>query len=116
MAKNDAYKCTLLSAATRAIVVDYWQRRRKVRRLIRRKNEEQERRKREEIEMFGSKNDAQKFFKEVKRLTEGFKPGASSCRDERGNLVTDAQGVLRLCKDHFSTLLLGDGDINSATK
>ena len=50
------------------------------------------------------------------RLTEGFKRGATSCRDERGNLVTDAQGVLRLWRHHFSTLLRGECDINSATK
>ena len=36
--------------------------------------------------MYRSRNDAQKC------LTECFKLGASSCRDERGNLLTDAQG------------------------
>ena len=30
---------------------------------------------REEIEMYRCRNDAQKIFKNVKRLTEGFKPG-----------------------------------------
>ena len=64
-------------------------------RLIRRKKREQKRREREEIEMYSSRNDAQKFFKNVKRLMEGFKPRASHCRDERGNLVTNAQGMLR---------------------
>ena len=44
-----------------------------------------------------SRHAGQKFFKNVKRLTEGFKPGASSCRDDRSNLVTDAQGV-RFCE------------------
>ena len=63
--KSVAYKRTLQSAATR-----------------------------EEIEMYKSRNDAQKVFKNVNRLTEGFKPAASSCRDERGNLVTDAHGVI----------------------
>ena len=66
--------------------------------------------------MYRSMNDAKKFFKNIKRLTEGFKPGASSGRDERGNLVTDAQGMLRLWRYYFSTLLRGDGDINSATR
>ena len=96
MAKNDAYKSTLQSAATLAIVEDYRQRRKEERRLIRRKKREQERREREEIDMHRSRNDAQKFFKNLKRLMEGFKPGASTCRNERGNLVTDAPGVLRL--------------------
>ena len=59
------------------------------------------------------------FFKNVKRLTVGFKPKVSSCRNERANLLTDAQGVLRLWRHHFSffiTLLRGDGDINAATR
>ena len=64
---------------TCAIVVDYRQRRRDGRSLIRRKTREQERREREEIEMYRSINDFQKFFKNI----EGFKPGA-------GNLLTDA--------------------------
>ena len=57
-AKNDAYKHTLQSAATRAIFEDYRQKRREERLLIRRKNREQERREREEIEMYRSRNDA----------------------------------------------------------
>ena len=67
--KNDTYKRMLQSAATRAIVEDYRQRRREDRRLIRRKKREQERRVHEEIEMYRSRNDAQKFFENVKRLT-----------------------------------------------
>ena len=59
-AKNDIYKRTLQSAAMRAIVEDYRQKRREERRLIRRKKREQERREREEIEMYRSRNDAQK--------------------------------------------------------
>ena len=49
-AKNAAYKRTLQSAATRAIVEDYRERRKDERRLFRRKKREQERREREEIE------------------------------------------------------------------
>ena len=67
------------SAAARAIVEVYRQKRREERRLIRRKNRQQEMREREEIEMFRIRNDAQKFFKKVKRLTKGFKLGASPC-------------------------------------
>ena len=62
-AKNDAYKRTLQSATTRAIVADYRQKRREERRLIRCKKREQERREREEIEMYRSRNDAKKFLK-----------------------------------------------------
>ena len=86
------------------------------RRLIKRKNRKQERREREEIEMCRSRNDAQRFCKNVKGLTEGFKPGAFSCRDARGSLVTDAQEVQRLWRYHFSSLLWGDGDVNFVTR
>ena len=65
--------------------------------------------------MYRSRNDAKKCLRNFKRRTEGFKPGASSCRYEM-LLVTDAQGVLRLWRHHFSTLLRGEGDINAATR
>ena len=42
-----------------------------------------------------------KYAQNVKRLTEGFKLGALSCEDERGNLVTDAQRTLRLWRHHI---------------
>ena len=47
------------------------------------------------------------IFQNLKRLTEGFKPGASSCGDDRGNLLRDAQRMLRLWRHHFFTLLRG---------
>ena len=61
-----------------AIVEDYRQKKREERRLIRHTKRQQERLEREENEMYRSWNDAQKFFKNIKRLTEVFKPGASS--------------------------------------
>ncbi|XP_062137632.1 uncharacterized protein LOC133846936 [Drosophila sulfurigaster albostrigata] len=50
----------------------------------------------------------------VKRLTQGFKTGASNCRDENGNLVTDTQCTLRLWRAHFSKLLAEDDGTNPA--
>ncbi|XP_060665808.1 uncharacterized protein LOC132798106, partial [Drosophila nasuta] len=46
--------------------------------------------------------------------TNGFKTGASNCRDENGNLVTDTQCTLRLWRAHFSQLLAGDDGTNPA--
>ena len=60
------------------------------------------------------RNDARKFYQKVKRLTEGNKSGASSCKDKNGNLVTDLQGVLRLWRKNFSTILQGDKDTRAA--
>ena len=112
--KNAAYKKTLQSATTRAIVENYREKRKEERRFFRYKKGEQERREREEVEMYRCRNDARKFYQKVERLTEGYKPEASSCKDEHGNLVTDPQGVLRLWKKHFSTLLQGDENTNTA--
>ena len=74
MRKNTAYKKTLRSAAKRAIVEKYREKRR-------RKKKEHERREREEFEMHRCRNGARKFYQKVKRLTEGYKLGASSCKD-----------------------------------
>ena len=73
-AKNDAYKRTLQSDVTRAIVENYRQRRREQIRLLRRKNRELKRRDREEMKMFRSRNDFQHFFRKVKCLRESFNP------------------------------------------
>ena len=94
--KNDAYKRTLQSAATRTIVEDYSQKRREERLLIRRNKRKRERREREEIEMFRSRNDAQKFFKSFNRLKKGFKPGASSCRGLSGDRCARDAKVLEV--------------------
>ena len=76
-------------------------------------NREQERREREETEMHRCRNDALKLYQKVKRLTDGYKPGASSCKGEYGNLVADPRGILRLWRKHFNPLLQGDDDTNT---
>ncbi|XP_060665561.1 uncharacterized protein LOC132797804 [Drosophila nasuta] len=82
-------------------------RRRDEKRLFRRKKKEQERRECESIESSRCRNEARNFYQRVKRLTQGFKTGAVACRDDDGNLVTEAEVVLRLWRDHFSSLLSG---------
>ncbi|XP_051858122.1 uncharacterized protein LOC127565084 [Drosophila albomicans] len=69
-----------------------------------RKKKEQERR---ECESSRCRNEARNFYQRVKRLTQGFKTGGVACRDDDGNLVTEAEVVLRLWRDHFSSLLSG---------
>ena len=109
-AKNQAYKDTLQSIATRSARERYREKRREEKRLHRRKKREAEIRELEDIEMYCSRNQARKFYERIKRQTEGLKPGANACNDENGNLVTDVQGFLRLWRDHFSGLLNGDED------
>ncbi|XP_051864351.1 uncharacterized protein LOC127566365 [Drosophila albomicans] len=106
-AKDAAYRRTLQAGATRAIVDVYRLRRRHEKRLFRRKKKEQERRECESIESSRCRNEARNFYQRVKRLTQGLKSGAVACRDDDGNLVTEAEVVLRLWRDHFSSLLSG---------
>ncbi|XP_051864305.1 uncharacterized protein LOC127566314 [Drosophila albomicans] len=105
-AKDAAYRRTLQAGATRAMDV-YRLRRRYEKRLFRRKKKEQERRECESIESSRCRNEARNFYQRVKRLTQGFKTGAVACRDDDGNLVTEAEVVLKLWRDHFSSLLSG---------
>ncbi|XP_060665548.1 uncharacterized protein LOC132797786 [Drosophila nasuta] len=113
-AKNAAYRRTLQSAATRATCERYREKRKEERRLFRRKKREKEKRECEELQVLQDRNDARKFYQQVNRLTHGFKTGASNCRDENGNLVTDTQCTLRLWRAHFSKLLAGDDGTNPA--
>ncbi|XP_051864248.1 uncharacterized protein LOC127566265 [Drosophila albomicans] len=112
-AKNAAYRRTQ-SGATRATCERYREKRKEERRLFRRKKREKEKRECEELEVLQDRNDARKFYQQVNRLTHGFKTGASNCRDENGNLVTDTQCTLRLWRAHFSKLLAGDDGTNPA--
>ncbi|KPU81866.1 uncharacterized protein Dana_GF27359, partial [Drosophila ananassae] len=108
-AKDAAYGRTLQAGATRAVVEVYRSRRRDEKRLFRRKKREQERRECESIESSRDRNEARNFYQRVKRLTQGFKTGGVACKDDDGNLITDAEIVLRLWRDHFSSLLAGSG-------
>ncbi|XP_060665754.1 uncharacterized protein LOC132798055 [Drosophila nasuta] len=112
--KNAAYRRTLQSGATRATCERYREKRKEERRLFRRKKREKEKRECEELEVLQDRNDARKFYQQVNRLTHGFNTGASNCRDENGNLVTDTQCTLRLWRAHFSKLLAGDDGTNPA--
>ena len=112
--KNDAYQATLKSAATQAVCEKYrenalWpgpdqgneeekdrEKRREEQRMFRRKKHEFLKAECEEIEMQDSRNDVRQFFQKIKRTCEGFKTGASLCKDQDGNLVTDIKSSLDL--------------------
>jgi hypothetical protein len=93
----------------------YKDKRREEKRLFRRKKYHFLRRQCEDIEMLRDRNEIRKFYKKVKRLSEGFKTSTSSCRDKEGNLVTDAQGTLAIWRDRFSKSLNGD-DVQNNTR
>ena len=84
-----------MSAATRAVCEKYRENRSEERRSYRRKKHAFVKAECAEIEMRGSRNDARKFFKKIKS-SEGFKTGASFCKDQYDNLVTDIKSSLEL--------------------
>ncbi|XP_054085694.1 uncharacterized protein LOC128921619 [Zeugodacus cucurbitae] len=105
--KQTAYLATLQTTTTRARWDRYRDLKREARRICRQKKKEAEMREYEELEKLADRGNARKFYEKMKRLNEGFKTGASSCRDQGGNLVTDVQGILGLWREHFSDLLNG---------
>ena len=106
--KDAAYRATLRSGATRAMWDRYRELKKEERRIIRQKKREAEIRECEELEMLANRNNARKFYQKVRRLTEGFKTGAFSCKNKDGDLVTDVQSNLKLWREHFSNLLNSD--------
>ena len=85
-----------------------------MRRLFRRHKRGKERHQREEVDLHRCRIDVRKFYQNFKLLIESHKPGAPLCKDENGHLVTNPEGVLRLWKEHFSTLLQGNDNTNTA--
>ncbi|XP_054086336.1 craniofacial development protein 2 isoform X1 [Zeugodacus cucurbitae] len=92
--KQTAYLATLQTTTSRAGWDRYRELKREARRICRQKKKEAEMREYEELEKLADRGNARKFYEKMKRLNEGFKTGASSCRDQGGNLVTDVQGIL----------------------
>ncbi|XP_053968269.1 uncharacterized protein LOC128869687 [Anastrepha ludens] len=106
--KDAAYRTTLRSGATRAMLDRYTELKKEERRIIRQKKREAEIRECEELEMLANRNNARKFYQKVRRLTEGFQTGTFSCKKKDGELVIDIQSNLKLWREHFSNLLNSD--------
>ena len=107
--KNHAYQATLMSAATRAVCEKYREKRRTE---FHRKKPEFVTAKCEQMEMHGSRNDARKFFQNIKHMSEGFKTEASFCKDQDGNSLTDIKSSLDLWRALFNAILNGDDTNN----
>ncbi|XP_049306667.1 uncharacterized protein LOC125777006 [Bactrocera dorsalis] len=105
--KQATYLATLRSTTTRAGWDRYQELKREARRICRQKKKEAEMREYEQLNKLADRGNARKFYEKMRRLTEGFKTGAYSCRTPKGDLVTDAQSILKLWREHFSSLLNG---------
>ncbi|XP_050331585.1 uncharacterized protein LOC126760169 [Bactrocera neohumeralis] len=105
--KQAAYLATLRSTTTRAGWDRYRELKREARRICRQKKKEAEMREYEKLDKLADRGNARKFYEKKRRLTEGFKTGAYSCRTPKGDLVTDAQSIVKLWREHFSSLLNG---------
>ena len=62
------------------------------------------------------RNDARKFFQKIMRTYEGFQTGASFCKDQDGNIVTDIKSSLDLWWANFNAILNDDDTNNSANE
>lgn len=60
-----------------------------------------------DLEKLADKSNARKFLEKIWQLTEELKTGASSCKAQRGDLVTDDQNILNLWREHLYSLLIG---------
>ena len=63
--------------------------------------------------MHDSRNDARKFLQKIKRMSEGCRTGASFCKHQDGNLVTDIKCSVDLWRAYFNVMLKVD-DTNNA--
>lgn len=62
---------------------------------FRHEKREQEKLERNEVEICKSRKDVRIFYKMIKHLKEGFKPGPSFCKSENGNLVMRNRSICR---------------------
>ena len=93
-----------MPAATRAICEKFREKKREERRLLSRKKHEFVKAACEEIEMHVRRNDARKFFLKIKRMSEGFKTGASFSNYHDGK-VTDIKSSLDLWRAPYLTAM-----------
>ncbi|XP_050339414.1 uncharacterized protein LOC126765720 [Bactrocera neohumeralis] len=105
--KQTAYPATLRSTTTRAGWDRYRELKREARRICTQKKKEAEMREYEELDKLADRGNARKFYEKMRRLTQGLKTKAYSCRTQSSDLVTDAQSILKLWREHFSSLLNG---------
>lgn len=61
-----------------------------------------------ELEKLADMGNARKLYERMWQLTEGFKTGVYSCRNQRGNLVIDVQSILSLWREIFCNLENGN--------
>ena len=54
--------------------------------------------------------------RKIKRMSERFKSGASFCKDQDGNMLTDIKSSLELWRPHFNATLNGDDTNNPANE
>ena len=106
--KNAARTLMLQSVATRAATERYKVKRREENRLFKRKKRQWKKRESEQIETYRQINEARKFYQKVNSRGRGNGSWPPFCKDKDGNLVTDTQSMLAICRDHFSTLLVAE--------
>ena len=103
---ENAHKQTL-RRKTRAAMEEYRARRREEKKILRRKKRAYAVSQLKDIEECRDRNNIRMFYRKAKQLAVGFRPGTQALRNSEGNLVTEAQGIVDVFKQHFQQLLNG---------
>ncbi|GFX11460.1 uncharacterized protein TNCV_1821431 [Trichonephila clavipes] len=59
------------------------------------------------LENYNSQNECRKFYKSINRMRSEFKPRTITCRNKRGELVSEPHEVTKVWKDYFQDLFEG---------
>ena len=66
-----------------------------------------------ELENLNNQNKSQKFYKSVNKMRSEFKPRTITCRNKKGDLVSEPHEVAEVWKEYFQDLLEGSHKITS---
>jgi len=104
--KNKAYKNMLAKKNTRWATEEYQRRKYEEKKIHRKKKREAWKEVMEEMEEANRQKETRKFYRKVNISRKGYKPRIATCKDKKGNLVTEKKKLLQRWAEHFD----GHGD------
>ncbi|GFX26504.1 endonuclease-reverse transcriptase [Trichonephila clavipes] len=105
--KNKAYLQLLQKHCTRTHEEKYRELRKAEKKLLRRKKEIFFENSLKNLENYNSQNECRKFYKSINRMRSEFKSRTITCRNKRGEFVSEPHEVTKVWKDYFQDLLEG---------
>ncbi|GFS52026.1 endonuclease-reverse transcriptase [Trichonephila clavipes] len=108
--KNKTYLQLLQKHCTRTHEEKYKELGKAEKKLLRRKKEIFFENSLKNLENYNSQNECRKFYKSINRMRSEFKPRTITCRNKRGELVSEPHEVTKVWKDYFQDLLEGSDE------